>query len=32
MLRKKGVNAIDVEIVLLPIIIDSLQIIALANI
>jgi len=32
MLRKKGVNAIEVEIVLLPLIIDSFQIMALANI
>jgi hypothetical protein len=32
MLRKKGINAIEVEIVLLPLIFDSLQTIALANI
>jgi hypothetical protein len=32
MLRKKGVNAIEVEIVILPLIIDSFQIMALANI
>jgi len=31
MLRKKGVTAIEVELVLLPLIIDSLQSIALQN-
>ena len=32
MLRKKGVDAIEVEIVILPLIVDALQSVALSNI